>query len=185
MRIKELCNEISRISTEITETAQQISVLSHTKIELERTLQALKNEPSALTDKQKELAELDYLYHESERMLTAKQQQLAEIRMEFMLETEKINAIIYALNETIAQLTQAEMLKEACDDELLDMMPKTVEAQLTNQEQQIKRLAGLVERRENLSAEQETYKELRFFAEASAAAKDTAAADLTYRREGQ
>ncbi|EHL31995.1 coiled-coil domain-containing protein [Legionella drancourtii] len=185
MRIKELCNEISRISTEITETAQQISALSRTKIELERTLQTLKDEQSALIDKQKELAELDYTYNECERILAAKQQQLAEIRMEFMLETEKVNAIIYALNETIAQLTQADMLKNDRVDESLDMMPKTFDEQLTRQEQQVKRLAELVERRENLSAEQAAHKELRFFAEASAAAKNTAAADSTYRRESQ
>lgn len=180
----ELCNEINMLSTEITKAAQQIALLSSKRIELEQTLQGNKKEQTAshalLTQN---IAELDHSCHEYQLRLVTKQQLLSEVKTEFMLEVETVIKVVSTLNKTIIQLTQADMLNLAGNtrvDESLtqpDMMQRTFNEQLARQEQQVKRLAGLVVRIEGQSAEQ-AGKELRFFAEHSPSSQDSAATDL-------
>lgn len=184
VRIKELCNEINSLSTEIAEEAQQITALSNTIIAQEWALQALNDEQTAnrelRTSKQKELAALGHSYHEAQLRLATKKQQLAKTQAEFILETERVIAVIGSLNETIAQLIQAKLpsLPEnvpiAQSLNQPNLMQKTLDEQLSEQEQQVKRLAERVARIEGQSAEQTARKESRFFTEFNGSSTDTA-----------
>lgn len=195
MRIKELCNEINSLSTEIAEQAQQIAALSSTKIALERALDALNDEQTAglklRSSKQKELAALEHSYHECQLKLASKKQQLAKIQTEFMLETEQIITVIGSLNQTIAQLVQPkpsslpENVAVAQSLNQLDLMQKTLDEQLSEQEQQVKRLAECVARIEGQSAEQTTHKKPRFFTEFNGSSTTTEDLTPTNKREYQ